>query len=294
MAEQRTTSLVRRFVWLTLFLAPIANVARIVSTANHEILGHGLAAVAVGGEFRGFILEWDGMGWALTELASDASTTDHIIHRAAGITANVLMGLVCLVLAYALRNRVIIRLSLLLLSFACLMGSMGYVLWNSYHPVPPGDVGQIIILWRLGGLPGATMIRNVLLIVSGIMYVPVRLFLYALILQAIEQALLGGERLSPRARFWILLAFVVTPEATALAMSSGDSQIAPGIGWLPSIARAASTVFCAIVLYFFSRKPNPRVPATTITWRHLLVSWGSLIIVMSMTLLWFQNGVTWG
>ena len=51
-----------RAVSLALFVLPIVYVAEILSVAVHEILGHGLSAVALGGSFSGFTLKWDAGG----------------------------------------------------------------------------------------------------------------------------------------------------------------------------------------------------------------------------------------
>lgn len=293
MVEGQAQGLLRNTVLLALFLLPLLYVGEILAVAVHEILGHGLAAVALGGTFDGFVLKWDAMGWAYTSLPAGASATDTIVLVAAGVTATTVIGLVFLVCAYVFKRRVDIRLCVLVLSFACLMEGIPYVLWNSYHPRPPGDIGTILTLRCAGQVPHGSVLRIVLLIVSGIMFLAVTFLQCALIFQGLEQALLAGERLRPHARFRILLLFLAIPGAAGWFMFDWD-QLAPGIGLLPCVVGAASIVVSTIVLYRFSLKPNSEIPGLTPTGYHILVSWGFLVLTVVLTLLWFQKGVRWG
>jgi hypothetical protein len=256
-------------------------------------MGHALAAVILGGRFYGFVLKWDGMGWASSSLPQDVSTTGNIIHLAAGVTATTLAGLLLLALAHVSRRRVIIRLCMLIISFACLMEGIPYILWNSYHPVPPGDIGRIMILWRTHGLPHAAAMRILLIVTSGIMFLGATFFLCALIFQGIEQALLSGARLSPRARCWMLLFFLAVPGSASWFLFDWN-QLAPGIGLLPCIAGATSIIVSAILLRWFSLRPDPDIPGTIPGTSHLLSSWGALAVAIVLLPFWFQNGVTWG
>jgi len=278
--QQNEPSIFRKVLLLALFLAPVAYISLILSVATHEIIGHGLAAVALGGTFHGFKLELDGMGWASIDLPSGASTIDNIICLAAGVTATTVTGLVLIAVSYHIRKRLGIRLSLLILSFMCLMEGIPYIFWNSYHPVPPGDIGRIIALWRSVGFPGEIGIRIFLLAVSGIMFCISTFFLCALLLQGIEEAVLAGKRFSPQARFWILLLFLVIPGPAAWFLFDWN-QLAPGIGLLPCIVGAASIVISAIILYWFSLKPRSDIPGMNIKWYHLLILYGFLILLVA-------------
>ena len=278
--QQNEQSIFKKFLLLALFLAPVAYISLILSVAIHEIIGHGLAAIALGGKFYGFELELDGMGWASCNLPSGASTTDNIIHLAAGVTATTVTGLVLLAVAYRIRKRLGIRLSLLILSFMCLMEGIPYVFWNSYNPVPPGDIGRIIALWLSAGFSGEMGIRIFLLAASGIMFCISIFFLCALLLQGIEEAILAGKRFSPQARFWVLLLFLVIPGVAAWFLFDWN-QIAPGVGLLPCIVGAASIVISAIILYWFSLKPRSDVLGINIKWYHLLISYGFLILLVA-------------
>ncbi len=293
MVRSETKDFVKNAVWLALYLLPFLYVSQILAVAIHEILGHGLAAVALGGSFDGFGMRWDGMGWANATLPPEASQPDRVIHLAAGVTATISSGLVFLVLAYGFRKWIAVRLALLIGAVSCLLEGLPYIFWNAYHPVPPGDIGKILTLWCAGQSPQGSMPQIALLSISGPLLFAATLFLCALVFQAIEQALVGGERLRPMARFWILLLFLAIPGAAAWFVFDWN-QLAPGIGILPCVVGAVSIVLSAIVLQRFSLPLDPDLPKLTPSRYHLAASWGLLLIVLVPTSLWFHNGVRWG
>ena len=146
MTEAPKTSVVRGAVLLAAFLLPVGYVAGIFAVAIHEILGHGLAAVALGGEFSGFVLRWDTMGWAYSELPQGVAVWHYVFHLGSGVIATTVSGGVLLGLGLLFRKRTDIQLPLLLVSLICLMDGIPYIFWNAYHPVPPGDIGWILRL----------------------------------------------------------------------------------------------------------------------------------------------------
>ena len=271
---------------------PFLYIGQILAVAIHEILGHGLAAVALGGTFDGFGMRWDGMGWAYASLPPEASQTDRIVHLAAGVIATISSGLVFLALAHAFRRRIAVRFALLIGAVSCLLEGLPYIFWNAYHPVLPGDIGRILALWCDGQSPQGSMAQIILLSVSGPLLLASTFVLCALLFQAIEQALVGGGRLRPIARFWTLLLFLAIPGAAAW-FTFDWNQLAPGIGILPCVAGAMSVVLSAIVLFRFSLPPAPDLPRFTPSGFHVGVSWGLLLIVLIPTSLWFHNGVRW-
>jgi hypothetical protein len=292
MIQQIEKPLFRKAAILALFLAPIVYISQIFAVAVHEIIGHGLAAVSLGGRFDGFVLRLDGMGWAFSTLPLDATTTDTIILLTGGVTATTVTGFVFLALASVFRKRLAIRLSLLVLSFSLLMEGISYVFWNSYHPVPPGDIGRIITLWHDVQFPGEIKIHTFIFVISGFVFFTVSFFLYALLFQGIEEALFAGGRFSPKERFWTLLLFLAVPGSAVWFMFDWN-QLAPGIGVVPCVVGAVSTLISATILYRFSLRPCSYVPGMNITWYHLLLSYGCLFIIVVLTLFWFQNGVRW-
>lgn len=47
-----------------LLALPVIYMAGIFGSVVHEVLGHGIAALLLGGEFHGFKVQWDTMAWA--------------------------------------------------------------------------------------------------------------------------------------------------------------------------------------------------------------------------------------
>ena len=82
----------RRIVTLVLFVLPWGYVGVIAGVAVHEVVGHGLTALAVGGRFEGFELEWYGMGWASAYPAPGAPTWHASVVLLGGVTATVALG----------------------------------------------------------------------------------------------------------------------------------------------------------------------------------------------------------
>ena len=292
MNQQKKQTFLRNIIFLALFLVPIFYISQILATGIHEIIGHGLSAVALGGKFNGFTIRWDGMGWAFTRLPLDATKDHEIIRLAAGVISTTIMGVLFLILAYIVRTKLSIRLPLLLMSFSCLMEGIPYVFWNSYHPVPPGDIGKIITLWHIAELPGGAGIRNFLLVISGMTFFTVTFLMCALLFQGIEEAILAGKRFSSQERFWMLLLFLAAP-GTIVWFTFDWNQLAPGIGFLPCFVGAASILISAIILYRFPLKPRSDIDVINISWFHLFVSFSSLIVIVTLILFWLQNGVIW-
>lgn len=285
-------SLLKNTVLLVVFLAPICYIGIICSTAIHEIVGHGLSAIAYDGTFDGFIIRWDGMGWAYAYVPEGSSITATIIHLAAGIIANILAGLMFLAIAYWLRRKLFTRLCLLILASINLLDGLSYAFWNAYLTESSGDIGRMIEWLCYYSSFYAVLLRFSILVVSGAMFLIATFFTYALTFQGVEQTLLGGDRFSSRVRFWILLLFFVSDAAIWFAFDW--EQVIPGIGRLPCYASAVMLALTALILYWYSLKPDPKIPAITPGWRHQLASWGCLVVVVILMHFWLHDGVFWG
>src|SRR5688572_22171752 len=75
---------VRYFV-LVLYLAPVAYCGALLGIAVHEFIGHGVTAWALGGEFSGFALRANVMGWAWAYPARDAPGWHEVAILAGGV-----------------------------------------------------------------------------------------------------------------------------------------------------------------------------------------------------------------
>lgn len=283
---------VSRAAGLALFLVPIAYVAGILGVAVHEILGHGLAAVLLGGEFSGFILKWDTMGSAFCVLPSTAPQSHHVLHLASGVIATTICGAILLGLAFLSRKRADVQLALLVASFVVLMDGIPYVLWNSYHPVPPGDIGRIISLSCGPQPPEDSAIRWALLTVGVLLFAGTTFYFCTSAFMKTEELILNGGQFTGSSRLLALFFFLALPGSVGWFLFDWN-QLAPGVGPLPCVVGALSVAAMAALLFWFRPKSAHKEPAHPITWRHIAVSWSCLIVTVIALALWFQDGVRW-
>ena len=125
------------FAWrlsvLLLFMGPIAYIGSLLAVAIHEIIGHGLAALCVGGEFKGFLLKWDAMGYAFAYPPASAVRRDTIVILSAGVVATTLAGIAFLILAFIKKHQFFMHIVFLLFATHCLLEGLPYTFWNAYN-----------------------------------------------------------------------------------------------------------------------------------------------------------------
>lgn len=289
----RKASPIRRGICLAFFALPVLYVSLILSTAVHEILGHGLCAMLLGGEFSGFVLKWDGMGWAYSDLPATASLSHHILYLASGIAANLTCGAVLLGTALLLRTRPSAQLALFIISFTCLIDGSSYILWDAYHPVPLGDIGRILWLWAGPQFAHVSTIRWVLLVVGGLLFVGTTFCCCALAFTRAETLILGGDQFTGRSRFLALVLLLVLPGSVAW-FTFDWNQLTPGIGRLPSVTGALSMGVAAALLFWYRPGWWLKDRVRSITFPHIAVAWVCLITTILMLVLWAQDGIIWG
>ena len=290
---QRGAYLVGRTIVLALFVLPIGYVAEILSVAIHEILGHGLSAVLLGGSFSGFVLKWDAMGWAYSALPATAPLLHHVLYLASGVIATTVCGLTLFGLVFLFRKRLDIQLALLVVSFICLMDGIPYVLWNAYHPVPPGDIGWIIALSCGQRVPEASAIRWALLVVGTLLFAGTTFYFSALVFIRMEAMILGGGQFTGKSRVLALFFLLALPGSVGWFTFDWD-QLAPGIGLLPDVVGALSVIVVAALLFWYRPKLKHENRIHLITWRHIVVSCTCLIATVIALTFWFKDGVKWG
>lgn len=282
----------RRITMLALFLFPIAYVGYIGSVAVHEVLGHGGMALLLGGQFTGFVLTWDGMGYAWMSPAPGAPLSHLILILAAGPGATTMVGLALLVAASLARRSIPQRMACLMFSLFCLLEGSPYLFWNAYQPAPPGDIGRILSLLSGGGSTDTSCWRWSFMAVGGFISLTATIGLLAFLFQAIEESLENAERLRGVRRAMVLIVFLAIPGSIAWFLFDWN-QLAPGIGPLPCLVGSASVVLTAAGLYFVSLTPRPSPSLRTVSLRHLLASWGAVVVMIAVMLLWLTDGLSW-
>jgi len=283
---------IARAVRLTFFVLPIVYVAEILSTTIHEVVGHGLTAVLLGGQFSGFIVKWDTMGWAFADLPVEAPVTHHILFLASGIIVTTLCGAILWGLVFFFRRRPDIQLALLIGAFIFLIEGIDYIVWNSYHPVLTGDVGKIILFSQVLEFPGSAVLRWILLITGALLFAGTVFYFCTSIFVRVEALILSGGRFTGKSRFLALFLFLALPGAYEF-LSFDWNQVAPGIGRLPSVAGALSIITVAAVLFWYRPRLKNGNSVPPITWRHIAVSGTCLLITITSLALWLNEGVRW-
>ncbi len=283
---------VGRGIGLVLFLLPIGYVAEILSVAIHELVGHGLSAVVLGGSFSGFILNWDGMGWAFCDLPSTAPVTHQILHLASGVSAEIAGGVALWGLISFFRTRPDVQVALLVASFVCLIDGISYILWSAYHPVPPGDIGQIIWLSSPTCPPETSVIRWMLLVLGASLFAGTTFYFCIAIFMRIESLVSRGGQLAGGPRLLALLVFLVLPGSAGWFVFDWN-QVAPGIGRLPCAVGALSVIAMAGLLFRYRPRFQEGGSGHSVSWRHAVVSWTGLVVTALALALWFKDGVRW-
>jgi hypothetical protein len=279
---------IRKAIFLMLFLLPIGYVAEIAAVAVHEIIGHGLSALIVGGKFSGFVLRWDGGGWAFTSVPP----TYHVLHLASGVIATMIFGTILLGLVFLFPKRTDIQLALLIFSFFFLMEGIPYILWNSYRPVPPGDIGRIILHSCGENAAEESLLRWFLLAMGSILFLGLSFLFYTWIFSGMEKLILNGKQFTGGSRIFALFFLVALPGIVGWCLFDWN-QLAPGVGILPYVVEVLSVISIASILFWFRPQPSREHPPHPITWRCIAVSWTCLIVTVLAMALWFNQGVQW-
>lgn len=288
----RGNNTIARTVRLAFFALPIVYVAETLCTTIHEVLGHGLSAVLLDGQFSGFTVKWDSMGWAIADIPVGAPVTHHILYLASGIIATTVCGAILWGLVFLFRRRPDIQLALLVGAFILLIDGIDYIVWNSYHPVPQGDIGRIILFYEVFELPGFRIFRWVLLITGALLFAGTVFYFCTSIFVRVEALILSGGRFTGKSRILALFLFLALPGAYEF-LSFDWNQVAPGIGRIPNVAGALSISTVAAVLFWYRPRLKNVNSVPLITWRHIVVSGTCLLITITSLALWLNEGVRW-
>jgi hypothetical protein len=266
-------------------MGPIAYIGSLLAVAFHEILGHGLAALCVGGEFKGFILKWDAMGYAFAYPPANAVRRDTIVILSAGVVATTLAGIAFLILAFVKKQHFFAHIVFLLFATHCLLEGLPYTFWNAYNPTQPGDI------YRVLDLTDSSFLRWFLMFLCGTLTVVVIIAMNTMIFRVIEQWVGSCRKLHGGRRLVVLFVLFA---GQALAWFSFDwNQIAQGLGQLPNIVGVGITFVTVVVLYFWSPKVsvcNKKVKEALLP---IVVAWSLMCLLCLAMWLWFSQGLTW-
>lgn len=241
----------RRTFWLrtgalTAVLLPAAYAGFLFDVLVHEAVGHGGTALILGGSFKGMVIQWDGMGWAWANAAPGAPVWHELAILAGGVASSAFVGIILLIAAASLRRRLILCTILLLFALNCVLSSQSYLLWNSYHPVPPGDFGRIHVYLDSPPLRYFSMIVGATVLLAATLGGAAFYFDRCLLWIGQGRPVMGQPRVI------LVLLLIIVPGCVGWFLFDWD-QIAPGIGSLPQYAGAASVCVAGLLAYHSPR-----------------------------------------
>ena len=238
----------RRLGALFFFLLPSIWVSVVLMVLFHEVVGHGCAALLVGGRFEGFVIHWWGGGFAYAFPPEDAPPLSRAFLYGGGIAVNLLAGGASLALALRIKDRIFLRLGFLLFAAVALLSAAKYGLVNSLWPDPDGDVGMLL---EIAGRPWVRWtVFGGFAVLCPVMVIAIN----ALLFKTIEERLGAGRRLRGWRRITPLAAGAAL--AAAASMSNGWEAVVPGHGQVIRTGGAAFEVLVLAGLYRFSLRPR--------------------------------------
>jgi len=280
-----------RVLRLIVYVGSISFLANLIPTVIHEVLGHGVMALLVGGRFGGFGLKWDGMGWADAQAPQGAGPVAELAVLAGGVAATTGVGAVLMLLCLATRSFQL-RIALLLISYGCLTDGQPYLLWNAYRPTPPGDIARILYLLdsydALVWFPFRGMFIAVGAIATLLVMVLVAVVLYRALYGYFGDWVRDGRGWRRAGVLWVL---VILPLAGASFIFDWN-QIAPGVGTLPAIACVGSVLVAGLGIQVIDPAPW-RARRFVVTGPAIVCAGVGAIVAAIATACWLRNGVYW-
>ncbi len=290
MAEAHTSLFIeksrfRRNLWtMSLFGLPIAYLGIILAVFIHEVAGHGLTALLLGGQFKGFGISLDGMGWA--DIGIDGfSTLSKALMFAAGGVCTTLLSVLFFGLSLAAGRNYPTALACLFLGVAGLLDGLPYFFWDAIYLGGMGDFSMIWLLYHDRALRVMVIAGCGALMAAGIILFNVRYY-------KIACAWLGeGPPIHLKERISLaLLIFLLQ----VLAWLGFDwNQLIPGVGLLPGLVAMAIALAALIPVTAFHRiegleEPGPgRLQVGGLMW----AAWILCMLVIVLILQWLERGV---
>ncbi|MCC7407653.1 MAG: hypothetical protein IT442_06250 [Phycisphaeraceae bacterium] len=265
-----------------LAIAPFGYLGLILGVVSHEIVGHGLMSLAVGGEFLGFLIRFDGGGYAIVPLPEHAQPWQTVCVYFGGVAITSLLGMVILGAGWLCRRHAWVGLPLIVLAFAVLMEGIPYVFWNAVHPVLHGDIGRVLAIIDLSWL------RVLLIVTGGVGLVAVTWTFTALLYSVLQGWLACGAVLENSLRLALLALLGLVPGLGWLIFDW--DWLLPGIGNLPNISGlllhlAAAASLAWIRLPPMTLRSHKGLVATLVT------GWCMTAVCLIAIALWFHDGL---
>lgn len=278
MSAPRPSSVFPKILLVLLVVLPWSYTCMILAVIIHEIVGHGLVSLCLGGEFVGFSIMTDGMGWAMTSGGQNPQ-----VGLAGGVFMTSLAGTVALIASFNKRFSPLLRILFSVLALMLLLEGVPYTFWNSLFPRPPGDIGKILMSTN----PNSAL-RWTLCTVSGAALVASVGFGSLALWRSLEQLL--GSMDSRRAAVIMLLA--ITVPGVAYNFVFDWNQLIDDVGHIPSVTHAVMHVLAAVFLYRVRSRNIAPAAVPKATWAVCIcASWAVCAGLFGAVMLWMRHGV---
>jgi hypothetical protein len=271
-----------------LYYFPVLYLGIILSVTLHEILGHGLVALAMGGKFKGFGLYPDGMGWADIDVSGLSEPRIAFVLFAGG-SCTAIASLIGIALGMAMRKRFHAHAGLLLCAFVCLMDGMPYFFWDAIYLSGVGDISGI---YRMYPIP---LLRIGVISISGLLMAAGIIAFNVLVFGISNRRMSEGGNVNLRGRISISALLLLLQAAGWFSFNW--NELVPGVGLLPGISAMALTAAVLAILLSRGVQAEPRAVQEGIPRPHpyplkpTIAAWAAAVCVALLTAFWSGEGV---
>ena len=280
-----------------LYVLPIAYMAIIIAVLVHEILGHGLFTMILGGKFLGFTVLVDGMGWVNIDVTGVSQGAIAMMLLSGALLTN-LLAIVLFALSYKLRKNNIMSITLLFFALSFLMDGVPYFLWDAIYQGGIGDVSNILKLYPKESLRISIIIINGILGILGLVFfnfsfMEKAVVWYGRIDNTTELDPSSREKMFRRNRM-VMAAVIYVIQALAWLSFDWTQLIpVPNVGIVPSLVAIILTGITLIgFLVLNNRKIYYELSEEKTSWRKSIIfAWSLCIFVAAIIILFCQNGV---
>lgn len=239
----------RSFGLLTIYLFAIAYSAVIAAVFLHEVAGHGLATALLGGDFNGFGVLVDGMGWAKVDV-SMLNASGQALMLAAGASVTSIALLLMVALAIRFRRNFFASTALLVIALVFLGDGAPYFFWDAIYRGGIGDASGILTLYP------DPLLRILMIVGSGLVLAIGIVGVNVLLMRRIEEHMLPAD--SSRVARIIPAIILFALQAVAwLAFDWTQLIPVPEIQFLPSLTALILTVLVLVVCVFSKKQTKP-------------------------------------
>ncbi len=283
--DSKKTHFRRNLLLYICFSLPVAYIAIIAAVVAHEVLGHGLSSLILGGNFYGFVILPDAMGAAYVDISTLLPEKQAAVLFAGALVTTALAVLFFL-LSVRVKRRFALSLTFLFLAFAFLMDGVPYFFWDAVYLGGIGDISHILSLY-----PSAFLRTSIIVVSGGLLVGGIALFNYLFV--KFFSARLSGEKGSSLSERVAVTAVALAVQLLGWLSFDWQQLIPlPQAAVLPALVPVLLTLVLAALSSFFVKPTTLVENAPVLRWKApLTAAWSVCIALALVTVLWLQYGV---